>query len=384
MSSGKQTIFNEKYGADPGSEFGMMFEESMVRIRPGQTLTGKVLAISDLGVFVGIEGYKSDGLIKAEELVETDVQVGDEVEAEVVKINDGEGNVALSQKGVITKKTWDAIVAKYESGEYLDAVGKEVVKGGMLADVGGVRTFIPASQVAVRFVKDLSSFVGQPMQLKIIEIDKSKKKIVASRKAVLEAEAEAKEKELWERIQEGVVVTGKVTGVQDYGAFVDIGGVDGLLLVKDMSLDRIDKVESFVKPGDEIQVQVTKIEFDEKRKKNRVSLSRKVLLPNPWLTAEAKYPVGSTVEGKVVRLQPFGAFVKLEEGLDALVPISESAVEKPAKIEDALNIGDTISAKVIKLDVDSKKLSLSVKQAQEDAAMNDENLGSDDDLDLEA
>ena len=254
----------------------------------------------------------------------------------------------------------------------------------MLADVGGVRTFIPASQVAVRFVKDLSSFVGQPMQLKIIEIDKSKKKIVASRKAVLEAEAEAKEKELWERIQEGVVVTGKVTGVQDYGAFVDIGGVDGLLLVKDMSLDRIDKVESFVKPGDEIQVQVTKIEFDEKRKKNRVSLSRKVLLPNPWLTAEEKYPVGSTVEGKVVRLQPFGAFVKLEEGLDALVPISESAVEKPAKIEDALNIGDTISAKVIKLDVDSKKLSLSVKQAQEDAAMNDENLGSDDDLDLEA
>ena len=240
----------------------------------------------------------------------TDVKIGDEIEVEVVKVNDGEGNVVLSQRNIVNRKSWDEIVAKQEAGEFVVGIGKEAVKGGLLADVAGVRTFIPASQLSMRYVEKIGEFVGQEMRLKIIEIDKAKKRIVASRKAVLITEEADKKKNVWEdlKAKEGEVIKGTVRRLADFGAFVDIGGVDGLVHVTDLSWGRVHHPSEVVSIGDVIEVKVLKVEPE----RERVSLSYKQTRPRPWTVAAEKYPVGAVVEGKVVRITTFGAFVELE------------------------------------------------------------------------
>ena len=232
----------KKVNPEENQELEVMSEEAIdktiVQIRPGQIITGKVEMITDDEVCVNI-GYKSDGIVKKSELSSTDVKEGDEIEVEVVKVNDGEGNVVLSQKNIINRKAWEDICAKEEAGEFVEGVGKEAVKGGLLADVCGIRTFIPASQLSLRYVEKIDEFVGQPMTLKIIEIDKAKKRIVASRKAVLMAEEAEKKKKIWESLEVGSVVKGIVRRLADFGAFVDIGGVDGLVHVTDLSWGRV-------------------------------------------------------------------------------------------------------------------------------------------------
>ena len=185
-------------------------EKTVVRIRTGQTVTGTVVQITDDEVCVNI-GYKSDGLIKRSDLVDQDVKLGDEIEVEVVKVNDGEGNVLLSQRNIVNRMAWDALMQKFENNEYIDAVGKEAVKGGLLASIeGGIRAFVPASQLAQRYVEKIDQFVGQPMKLKIIDVDKQKKRIVASRKQVIEEESAAKKAAAWDKLEEGAVVTDSV------------------------------------------------------------------------------------------------------------------------------------------------------------------------------
>jgi len=342
------------------NDFMAEVESTLVRIRPGQTLTGKVVQITEDEVCVSI-GYKADGLIKRTDLVDQDVKLDDEIEVEVVKVNDGEGNVLLSQRNIVNRKAWDALMEKYEAGEYVDAVGKEAVKGGLIADIGGVRAFVPASQLSQRYVEKIADFVGKDMKLKIIEVDKAKKRVVASRKAVVAEESAAKKKEAWEKLEEGIVIHGIVRRLTDFGAFVDVGGVDGLIHITDLSWGRIKHPSEVVKPNQEVDVKVLSLD----REKERIQLGYKQLQPHPWENAVEKYPEGAIVDGKVVRITDFGAFVELEAGLDGLVHISQCATTRVAKVEDAVKVGEEVKVKVLGVDPEKKRISLSIRQVLE-------------------
>ena len=342
------------------NDFMAEVESTMVRIRPGQTLTGKVVQITEDEVCVSI-GYKADGLIKRTDLVDQDVKLDDEIEVEVVKVNDGEGNVLLSQRNIVNRKAWDAMMEKYEAGEYLDAVGKEAVKGGLIADISGVRAFVPASQLSQRYVEKIADFVGKEMKLKILEVDPQKKRVVASRKAVVAEEAAAKKKEAWERLEEGMVIHGIVRRLTDFGAFVDVGGVDGLIHITDLSWGRIKHPSEVVKPNQEVDVKILSLDAE----RERIQLGYKQLQPHPWDDAVEKFPAGEIVEGKVVRITDFGAFVELEPGLDGLVHISQCATTRVAKVEDAVKVGDVVKVKVLGVDPEKKRISLSIRQAVE-------------------
>jgi 4-hydroxy-3-methylbut-2-enyl diphosphate reductase len=342
------------------NDFMAEVESTLVRIRPGQTLTGKVVQITEDEVCVSI-GYKADGLIKRADLVDQDVKLDDEIEVEVVKVNDGEGNVLLSQRNIVNRKAWDAMMEKYEAGEYVDAVGKEAVKGGLIADMSGVRAFVPASQLSQRYVEKIADFVGKDMKLKILEVDTQKKRVVASRKAVVAEEAAAKKKEAWERLEEGMVIHGVVRRLTDFGAFVDVGGVDGLIHITDLSWGRIKHPSEVVKPNQEVDVKI--LSLDPERE--RIQLGYKQLQPHPWDNAVERFPVGEVVDGKVVRITDFGAFVELEPGLDGLVHISQCSTTRVAKVEDAVKVGDEVKVKVLGVDPEKKRISLSIRQAVE-------------------
>jgi len=351
---------------EPASDdFTQAFEKTLVRIRNGQVLTGTVVQITDSEVCVNI-GYKSDGFIpKSEFTADADadpadmVKVGDEIEVEVVKVNDGEGNVLLSHKSVESKKAWEKFIqaADGESAVY-DAICKEVVKGGVIASINGIRAFVPASQVSTRYVEKLDDYVGKPMRLMIIEVDDKKKRVVASQKKVLLAEVESKKKELWNSLKPGERVKGTVRRLTDFGAFVDIGGVDGLIHVTEMAWGRVKHPADVLKIGDQIEVLILAVDPE----KERVSLSYKQLQPKPWTTAAERYPIGSIVEGKVVRIVPFGAFVSLEPTIDGLIHISQVATTRIAKVEDELKVGDIVRAKVLDVNPEAKRISLSRRE----------------------
>ena len=340
-------------------------EATLVKIKPGQTVTGTVVQITDEEICVNI-GYKSDGLIKRSDLTAEGIELGQEIEVEVVKVNDGEGNVVLSQRNIVNRKSWDALMVKFDAGEYVEGVGKEAVKGGLIAEVEGIRTFVPASQLSQRYVEKISEFVGKPIKLKIIEVDKQKKRIVASRKAFLQEESASKKKEAWDKLSEGEVVSGIVRRLTDFGAFVDVGGVDGLIHVTDLSWGRIKHPSEVVTPNQEIQVKILSLD----KERERIQLGYKQLQPKPWDVAEEKYAVGSVVEGKVVRITTFGAFVELEPGLDGLVHISQCALTRVQKVEDAVKVGQSVRVKVLKVEPAEKRISLSIREVLEDEAFN--------------
>ena len=339
-------------------------EKTVVRIHNGQTVTGTVVQITEDEVCVNI-GYKSDGLIKKADLVDKDVKMGDEIEVEVVKVNDGEGNVLLSQRNIVNRKAWEALMVKFENNEYIDAVGKEAVKGGLLATIeGGIRAFVPASQLASRYVEKIAQFVGQEMKLKIIDVDKQKKRIVASRKQVVEEENAAKKAAAWEKLEEGATLTGIVRRFADFGAFVDLGGVDGLIHITDLAWSRVGHPSDVLQINQEVEVKVLSLDRD----RERIQLGYKQLQPKPWDNIEEKYPVGLILEREVVRIRPFGAFIELEPGVDGLVHISQCALTRVAKVEDVLSVGQVVAVKVLAVDPEAKRISLSVREALADTA----------------
>lgn len=345
-------------------DFAAQWEQTLRQIRPGQTVTGTVVQITEDEVCVNV-GYKADGIVKKADLTSTDVQIGDEIEVEVVKVNDGEGNVLLSQKNIVNRKAWDAIVAAEEAGEFVEGIGKEAVKGGLIAMIDGIRAFVPASQLSNRYVEKIEEFAGQTMKLKIIELDKTKKRVVASRKAVLAVEAAEKKKAIWENLEAGSVVKGTVRRLTDFGAFVDIGGVDGLVHVTELSWGRVRHPSDVVTVGQEIDVKISSVDPE----RERISLSYKATQPRPWTVAGEKYPVGAVVQGKVVRITTFGAFVELEPGLDGLVHISQCAPTRIEKVEDAVKVDDIVNVKILDVNSETKRISLSIRAALEDAAL---------------
>ncbi|MGI6316280.1 MAG: bifunctional 4-hydroxy-3-methylbut-2-enyl diphosphate reductase/30S ribosomal protein S1 [Christensenellales bacterium] len=355
------------------ANFAQDFEKMMMPIRAGKIIRGKVVSVNENEVCVNI-GYKADGFIHRSEFSAngdvdptTIVKEGDEIEVEVLKVNDGEGNVLLSKKNVDSRKHWRAILEANEKGEHFIAIGKQKVKGGLIATINGFRAFIPASHLDIRFVDDADFFVGQEMEVKIIEIDKARKRVVASRKEAIRENNEKERAAKWEKLQEGITVMGIVRRITDFGAFVDIGGIDGLVHVTNLAWGRVQNPKDVVSIGQEIEVLVLKVD----RERQRVSLGYKQLRPKPWDVATSKYIPGTIVAGKIVRIVTFGAFVELEPGLDGLVHISQIADHRVNKIEDVLSVGEIVNVRILDVNPAERRISLSIRDAQIPESEND-------------
>lgn len=349
------------------------FEKMMMPIRPGQIIKGKVVSVNDNEVCVNI-GYKSDGFIQRSEFSAGDdvnprdvVKEGDEIEVEVLKVNDGEGNVLLSKKNVDSRKYWKDLVVAYNNGEHFTAVGQQAVKGGVIASINGIRAFIPASHLDTKFVEKIDTYVGKSMDVVIIEMEKGRKRVVASHKNALLENAKREKAAKWESIKEGTRVVGTVRRLTDFGAFVDIGGVDGLVHVTNLAWGRVQHPRDVVNVGDEIEVLIMKVD----RENERISLGYKQLKPKPWDVATSKYIPGTIVTGKVVRLVTFGAFVELEPGLDGLVHISQIADHRIDKVESVLQPGQVVDVKILDVNPEEHRISLSIRDAMVPKSEND-------------
>ncbi|HPL54166.1 MAG TPA: bifunctional 4-hydroxy-3-methylbut-2-enyl diphosphate reductase/30S ribosomal protein S1 [Bacillota bacterium] len=343
------------------------YEKTMRSVYPGDTVNGTVIMVTDDEVMVNI-GYKSDGIIKKEDYTwEPDlslkdlIEIGDVVEVVVVSINDGEGNVVLSKKLFDAKQNWVRIEAVFNENAPIEGLVKEIVKGGAIVEIIGIRAFMPASQFDIGYSEDLSSYVNTRVMVNVIEFNREKGKVIVSRKALLKKEREIKAKALWESIEAGQKLTGEVKRLTNFGAFVDIGGVDGLIHISELSWSRVKHPSEVVKPGDKVEVVVLGVDIEKKK----ISLGLKQTIPEPWSTVKGKYNVGDILEVKVLRFSNFGAFVEIEPGIDGLIHISQISDKRISKPSEALNIGDIVSAKITDIKSEEKKISLSIKELKE-------------------
>ena len=344
--------------------FEEMLNESFKTLHSGSVLKGSVIRVTDNEVFVNL-GYKADGIIEKSEFsndeninLKNEVSVGDEIEVYVIKVNDGDGNVVLSKKRLEMNKGLDELEEAFNNKSVLKGKIIDVIKGGLVANINNVRVFVPSSQISNKFVKDLNSFKGQELDFNIIEFNKAKHRIIAGRRDLVQTlEDEAKAK-FYDSIKAGDKLEGTVSRIVDFGAFVDLGGVDGLIHISELSWGRVKKVTDVLKEGDKVTVYVLSVDKD----KNKISLSLKDVNQNPWILAKDKYKLSDIVEGKVVRIVDFGAFVELEEGVDGLVHISQISQKHIAKPEEVLSIGQVVKAKITEVDTDNKKISLSIKE----------------------
>lgn len=355
---------SEEMNNEPATEKEEFLEglEKVIRLKKGQIIVGTVVQVTDDDVSVNI-GYKSDGIIHKNELSLKDINtketftIGDEIEAEVISLNDGEGNVLLSRKRIEKKQKWIKMQENVGTDKLYKCTVKKAVKGGVTTRIEGYSTFIPASHLSLKYVEDLKEFEGKELEVTLIDSDKRQQRLVASHKSVLYKEKEQKEKELWESFRKGEQIKGVVKRLTDFGAFVDVGGVDGLLHISDLAWSRVKHPSDVVSEGQEIDVLVLNVDPEKKK----IALGYKQLLPKPWDNVDEKYRAGDVVKGKVVRIVPFGAFVQLEPMVDGLVHISQITVHRLEKVEDALRLGDEIEAKVLDVNADKKKISLSIR-----------------------
>ncbi|MCI6731966.1 MAG: 30S ribosomal protein S1 [Lachnospiraceae bacterium] len=341
--------------------FEELLEGSVKTIRTGEVVSGKVIAVKEDEIVLNI-GYKSDGIITRSEYTNdnnadltTMVQIDDEMEAKVVKVNDGEGQVVLSYKRLAADRGNKRLEEAFENQEVLTAPVTRIDKGGLSVTVEGTRVFIPASLVSDTYEKDLTKYDGQEIEFVITDFKPRQRRIIGDRKRLLVAKKKEMQKALFEKIEPGMTVTGTVKNVTDFGAFIDLGGADGLLHISEMSWGRVDNPKKMFAVGDEVTSFIKEING------SKIALSLKFEDKNPWLTAAEKYAVGTVVEGRVARMTDFGAFVELEPGVDALLHVSQISrahVEKPS---DVLSKDQIITAKVVDFNEESNKISLSMK-----------------------
>jgi len=344
-------------------EMVTLYDESMRHLSEGQIVTGRVITISPNHVVVDV-GYKSEGLVPIAEFVDFEgnlsVDIGDDVEVLLERTEDAEGHVLLSKQKAERMMVWSDIEKSYKAGDIIHGRVIDRIKGGLTVDVG-IRAFLPGSLVDIKPVKNLESLRGLELEFKVISMDRRRNNVVLSRKAVLEKEFAAKKADTLTRLEEGVILDGVVKNITDYGVFVDLGGIDGLLHITDISWGRVNHPSEHFAIGDEVEVVVLK--FDPETE--RVSLGYKQRSEDPWSLVDKKYPLGSKVRGKVVSLVDYGAFVELEEGVEGLIHVSEMSwtkkVVNPAKI---LEVGDEVEAIVSELDLPQRRISLSLRQAE--------------------
>ena len=341
--------------------FEQMLEESFKTIRNGEVVDGTVIDVKPDEIILNI-GYKADGIITRNEYTNeanvdltTVVSVGDQMSAKVLKVNDGEGQVLLTYKRLAAEKGNERLKEAFENHEVLKAPVTQVLDGGLCVNVDEARVFIPASLVSDTYEKDLSKYADQEIEFVITEFNPRRRRIIGNRKQLLLAEKAEKQKELMEKIHVGDTVEGTVKNVTDFGAFIDLGGADGLLHISEMSWGRVENPKKVFTVGETLKVLIKEINGD------KIALSLKFPEANPWLTAAEDFAVGNVVKGKVARMTDFGAFVELAPGVDALLHVSQISREHVAKPADVLSIGQEIEAKVVDFNGEDKKISLSMK-----------------------
>ena len=350
----------------------MIEEEYEVKdFKVGDTVKGIVTKVEDKQVIVDVQNSKCDGIIPISELSSLHIEKaadavseGDELELEVTKVE--EESLILSKRKVDAKKAWESLNKQFEAGEVFDAEVKEIVKGGLVVDIG-VRGFVPASLVEDYFVEDFSDYLGKTMKFKIVEIDQDSNRIILSHRAVVQDDKNRTKQHRLDEIQDGQVLTGTVQRLTDFGAFVDIGGVDGLVHVSQLSHEHVNKPSDVVKEGDEVKVKVLSVD----RNNERISLSIKETLPGPWVNIAEKAPKGAVLDGTVKRLVSFGAFVEIFPGVEGLVHISQIANKHIGTPHEVLSVGEQVQVKVLDVHEDEQRLSLSIKELLEDSAEDD-------------
>jgi small subunit ribosomal protein S1 len=345
------------------NEMERLYAESFHSIEEGAILSGKVVAVKPDGIIVDI-GYKSEGVIRIEEFTEDELRSlkpGSLIEVYVVNMRDSEGVLKLSKERASKIKIWDLLEKAAQDGIPVEGVVTEKTKGGLTVDVGGVKAFLPGSQIDIKITKDVDGLLGRKMLFKVLKINNKRSNVIVSRRAILEEERAKKKGETIGKIKEGAVLEGTVKNITDYGVFVDLGGIDGLLHISDISWGRITHPSEFFAIGDTVEVVVLK--YDQTSE--RITLGYKQKQPDPWSNVLEKYPVGQQVKGKVVSITDYGAFIELEGGLEGLVHISEiDWTPKPKHPSKYLSIGETVEAVVLKVDPGERKLSLSIKQCK--------------------
>jgi small subunit ribosomal protein S1 len=356
----------DEYSAEEYDQMMDLYAGTLASIEEGEIVKSRVLEIRENMVVLDI-GFKSEGTIPLEEFKDLpDLKPGDEVEVLLEHLEDQEGSVVLSKKKADFMRVWERIRLAYENDQPVEGTLVKKIKGGVVVDLMGVDAFLPGSQIALRRVPNIDELLGQKYEFKIIKLNKRRRNIVVSRRVILETERAGKREKLMKELQKDQVRKGVVKNITDFGAFIDLGGVDGLLHITDMSWGRISHPSEMVQIGQELEVKVLDIDWQ----RERISLGLKQLQAYPWKDVAAKYPVGTRVTGKVVSITNYGAFIELEPGIEGLVHISEMSwtrnVRHPSKL---VSIGETIEAVVLKVDPNEEKISLGMKQTEQDPWM---------------
>ena len=344
-------------------ELDKAYDETLNKVADHQVVDGKVISVDKKEVVVNI-GYKSDGIIPASEFrYNPDLKIGDVVEVYVENAEDKKGQLVLSHKKARLSKAWDRVNAALDNEEIVQGFIKCRTKGGMIVDVFGIEAFLPGSQIDVHPIRDYDQFVGKTMEFKIVKINQEFRNVVVSHKALIEAELEAQKKEIISKLEKGQILEGTVKNITSYGVFVDLGGVDGLIHITDLSWGRVDDPKKVVELDQKINVVI--LDFDDEKK--RIALGLKQLTPHPWDALDAELKVGDHVKGKVVVIADYGAFVEIQPGVEGLIHVSEMSWSQHLRsAQEFLKVGDEIEAVILTLDRDERKMSLGIKQLKED------------------
>jgi small subunit ribosomal protein S1 len=357
---------HEEYSPEEIEQMTALYEGTLSNISEGEIVKSRVLRVTDSAVILDV-GFKSEGAVPIDEFKDPrSLKEGDEIDVFLEHLEDQEGAVVLSKKKADFMRVWERIREAYEKDEPVTGALVKKIKGGVVVDLMGVDAFLPGSQIALRRVPNIDELLGQAFEFKIIKLNKRRRNIVVSRRVLLEADRKSKREVLMKELQAGQTRKGVVKNITDFGAFIDLGGVDGLLHITDMSYGRVSHPSELVRIGQELEVKVLDIDWD----RERISLGLKQLQAYPWKDVASRYPVGTRVQGKVVSITNYGAFVELEPGIEGLVHISEMSwtrnVRHPSKV---VSIGESIEAVVLKVDETEEKISLGMKQTEQDPWM---------------
>lgn len=353
----------KEYTDEEFHELEKLYERTLGKIHEGEIVKGRIAAISDAEISIDI-GFKSEGVVSKTEFTNvSDLHVGDEVEVFIERIEDKDGRLILSRKRADFMRIWDRITKSYETGEVLQGRCLRRIKGGIVVDLMGIDAFLPGSQIDVKPVRDFDAFIGQTLDLKVVKVNHPSENVVVSHKALVEAEMAGQRKAILESLEKGQILEGTAKAITDFGVFVDLGGVDGLVHITDLSWGRVNHPSEIVKLDQTLNVVV--LDFDQEKK--RISLGLKQLQPHPWENIQEKYQVGKKVTGKVVSLADYGAFIEVEKGIEGLIHISEMSwtqhIKHPSQV---VSMGQMIDAVILNIDREQKKISLGIKQLEPD------------------
>jgi small subunit ribosomal protein S1 len=360
------------YSSEEKLKFDAVYDNTFKQINDGEMIQATIESLTKTDAVVNI-GFKSDGLISLNEFrdIPGGIKVGDIVEVMVVQKEDREGNLNLSRKSARITRAWERIMEVNKTGEIVTGLVTSKTKGGLIVDVFGMETFLPGSQIDVKPVTDYDQFVGKTMEFKVVKINETIKNAVVSHKALIESDIEAQRAEIIGKLEKGQVLEGTIKNITDFGAFLDLGGLDGLLYITDISWGRINHPSEVLKMDQKVNVVV--LDFDDDKK--RISLGLKQLTPHPWDTLAENFKEGDSVKGKVVNIEDYGAFLEITPGVEGLVHVSEITwANNPINAKEFFKLGDEYEAKVVTLDKDTRKMSLSIKQLTDDPWSNIENL----------